>query len=230
MQEIFEELERVTTVLKVDSYDVQLGTTEWHYDDQEIVNEPGLPWEIVRKNISLKEYNFDDYTQARKTITNEFINLVREQSYLNKSDYISVLFDVKKEDLIESSYRRLITKINVASNYIATEGRVGPAKCVLMNPKHVKKLDSYLTKAWYTETALDEEVIFLIVGNTGGMTFIADSRIDENDFYVYRCNDANQPGIICVYKPTEIENELIYSFTAVGYFPYKHSSVLNIIE
>ncbi len=77
------------------------------------------------------------------------------------------------------NFRRIVTKIMHASNFIATEGRIGPAKAVIVGESNWH---------WFSE-----EDIYL-----GGIQIIFEKNIDPNKIIVARGGTVDNSGIICI--------------------------------
>ena len=187
--------------------------------------EDGLKLSPSTKRVHLEPKQFDSVDEARKTITGEFIDKLRSLAYLNKLP----IFDINKKDCdITTFERKLHTKIDALSNYIATEGRIGVAQFVLINPNTKK----YILTLETTVIDPTKEVIFEIVNEKliSGFTFIVDSRVKEDEVFVYRANEINYPGMVLIWTPAENDNEATYSIVEIGFFPQKQCSVINIIE
>jgi len=97
--------------------------------------------------------------------------------------------------------RKLITKIAHASNYIATEGRVGPAQYLITNGGLAAALQDI---AGYTinpvKSKLNGQGQLYPVGSIGDISIYVDPymRYNDNRIVLGRKNNADQPGIIFV--------------------------------
>jgi hypothetical protein len=85
------------------------------------------------------------------------------------------------------------TKINIASNLIATTGRYGPAEIILISKKNFEKLG-------LEEIKKDYEFYFT--------DFV-------KDIILYRKNNCNQPGLVMFYNKRKL------SFEKIGFYPEK---------
>jgi hypothetical protein len=81
------------------------------------------------------------------------------------------------------NFRRIVTKIMHASNFIATEGRIGPAKAVIVGEKNWH---------WFSEK-----------NNLGGIQVILDKNISPNKIIVTRGGSIDSSGIICIKNTTD---------------------------
>jgi hypothetical protein len=97
--------------------------------------------------------------------------------------------------------RKLITKIAHASNFIATEGRVGPAQYIITNGGLAAALQDI---AGYTinpvKSKLNGQGQLYPVGSIGDISIYVDPYMKYNDNRIVlgRKNNADQPGIIFV--------------------------------
>ena len=97
--------------------------------------------------------------------------------------------------------RKLITKIAHASNFIATEGRVGPAQYIITNGGLAAALQDI---AGYTinpvRSKLNGQGQLYPVGSIGDISIYVDPYMKYNDNRIVlgRKNNADQPGIIFV--------------------------------
>jgi len=97
--------------------------------------------------------------------------------------------------------RKLITKISHASNYIATEGRVGPAQFLITNGGLAAALQDI---AGYTinptRSKMNGQGQLYPVGSIGDIAIYVDPymRYNDNRIVLGRKNNADQPGIIFV--------------------------------
>jgi hypothetical protein len=81
------------------------------------------------------------------------------------------------------NFRRIVTKIMHASNFIATEGRIGPAKAVIVGENNWH---------WFSEE-----------DNLGGIQVIFDKKISPNKIIVTRGGNIDNSGIICINNTTD---------------------------
>lgn len=134
--------------------------------------------------------------------------------------------------------RKLITKIAHASNYIATEGRVGPAQYLITNGGLAAALQDI---AGYTINPVKSKMNgagqLYPVGSIGDIAIYVDPymRYDDNRIVLGRKNNPDQPGIIFVpylmaqsisviSEATFAPRMLLrsrYAVAEVGWFPQK---------
>lgn len=143
--------------------------------------------------------------------------------------------------------RKLITKIAHASNYIATEGRVGPAQYLVTNGGIAAALQDI---AGYTinplKSKLNGQGQLYPVGSIGDISIYVDPYMKYNDNRIVlgRKNNPDQPGIIFVpylmaqsisiiSEATFAPRMLLrsrYAITEVGWFPQKQFMTIKVID
>ena len=143
--------------------------------------------------------------------------------------------------------RKLITKIAHASNYIATEGRVGPAQYLITNGGLAAALQDI---AGYTinpvKSKLNSQGQLYPVGSIGDISIYVDPymRYNDNRIVLGRKNNPDQPGIIFVpylmaqsisviSEATFAPRMLLrsrYAVAEVGWYPQKQFMQLNITD
>jgi hypothetical protein len=141
----------------------------------------------------------------------------------------------------------LITKIAHASNYIATEGRVGPAQYLVTNGGLAAALQDI---AGYTvnpvKSKLNGQGQLYPVGSIGDIAIYVDPYMKYNDNRIVlgRKNNPDQPGIIFVpylmaqsisviSEATFAPRMLLrsrYAVAEVGWFPQKQFMTLVITD
>jgi len=141
--------------------------------------------------------------------------------------------------------RKLITKIAHASNYIATEGRVGPAQYLITNGGLAAALQDI---AGYTinpvRSKLNGQGQLYPVGTIGDIAIYVDPymRYNDNRIVLGRKNNADQPGIIFVpylmaqsisviSEATFAPRMLLrsrYAVAEVGWFPQKQFMTIQV--
>jgi len=147
-----------------------------------------------------------------------------------------------------SIQRKLVAKLNNASNFIATDGRVGPAQYVVTNGNLASVLQDI---AGYTINPVNAGKLntngqLYPMGNIGNIAIYVDPymRWDENNAYIGRKNSVDQPGLIFVpylmaqsisliSEATWAPRMLIrsrYAITDVGFFPWKQFMALHVTD
>lgn len=143
--------------------------------------------------------------------------------------------------------RKLITKIAHASNYIATEGRVGPAQYLITNGGLAAALQDI---AGYTinpvKSKLNGQGQLYPVGSIGDISIYVDPymRYNDNRIVLGRKNNPDQPGIIFVpylmaqsisviSEATFAPRMLLrsrYAVTEVGWYPHKQYMTIKVTD
>jgi hypothetical protein len=143
--------------------------------------------------------------------------------------------------------RKLITKMVHASNYIATEGRVGPAQYVVTNGGLAAAL---MDVAGYTINPVKSKMNgagqMYPVGQIGDITIYVDPYMKYNDNRIVlgRKNNPDQPGIIFVPYLMAQSISLIseatfaprmllrsrYAVSEVGWFPQKQYMTIQVLD
>lgn len=143
--------------------------------------------------------------------------------------------------------RKLITKIAHASNYIATEGRVGPAQYLITNGGLAAALQDI---AGYTintvKSKMNSQGQLYPVGSIGDIAIYVDPymRYNDNRIVLGRKNNPDQPGIIFVpylmaqsisiiSEATFAPRMLLrsrYAVTEVGWFPQKQFMTIKVSD
>jgi len=143
--------------------------------------------------------------------------------------------------------RKLITKIAHASNYIATEGRVGPAQYLITNGGLAAALQDI---AGYTinpvRSKLNGQGQLYPVGTIGDIAIYVDPymRYNDNRIVLGRKNNPDQPGIIFVpylmaqsisviSEATFAPRMLLrsrYAVAEVGWFPHKQFMTIKVAD
>jgi hypothetical protein len=143
--------------------------------------------------------------------------------------------------------RKLITKIAHASNYIATEGRVGPAQYLITNGGLAAALSDI---SGYTLNPLKSKMNasgqLYPVGSIGDISIYVDPymRYNDNRIVLGRKNNPDQPGIIFVpylmaqsisiiSEATFAPRMLLrsrYAVTEVGWYPQKQCMTIKVVD
>jgi hypothetical protein len=143
--------------------------------------------------------------------------------------------------------RKLITKIAHASNYIATEGRVGPAQYLITNGGLAAALQDIVG---YTinpvKSKMNASGQLYPVGSIGDISIYVDPHMKYNDNRIVlgRKNNPDQPGIIFVpylmaqsisviSEATFAPRMLLrsrYAVTEVGWYPQKQFMTIRVSD
>ena len=143
--------------------------------------------------------------------------------------------------------RKLITKIAHASNYIATEGRVGPAQYIITNgglAAALSDISGYTLNP--TKSKMNASGQLYPVGSIGDISIYVDPymRYNDNRIVLGRKNNPDQPGIIFVpylmaqsisiiSEATFAPRMLLrsrYAVTEVGWYPQKQFMTINVVD
>lgn len=144
-----------------------------------------------------------------------------------------------------SAQRKLITKLQNASNYIATEGRVGPATFLVTNGTLASVLSAGASYTLQPSNAsFSGEGQLYPAGKVAGITVYVDPNMQYSDHRILlgRKNNPDQPGVIFVPYLMAQSIQLIseatfaprmllrsrYAITEVGFFPQKQYMTLYV--
>lgn len=146
-----------------------------------------------------------------------------------------------------AAQRRLMTKINKASNYIQSEGRLGSAQFVVCNGALASTLQDVAGYVINPVNAkLNPNNQLYPMGTINGMSIYVDPNMayDDSRIVIGRKNDADKPGIVFVpylmaqsisiiseatMAPT-MELRSRYAITEVGYFPEKQYLTIRVVD
>jgi hypothetical protein len=207
--------------------------------------------------------------ELSQTISKQIVNKIFEMGALNRSlapaagstfsNAISnqTIFDLDTKyagtantvggETTHAVQRKLITKIAHASNYIATEGRVGPAQYLITNGGLAAALQDI---AGYTinplKSKMNSQGQLYPVGSIGDISIYVDPymRYNDNRIVLGRKNNPDQPGIIFVpylmaqsisiiSEATFAPRMLLrsrYAVTEVGWYPQKQFMTIQVSD
>ena len=204
--------------------------------------------------------------ELSQTISKQIVAKIFEMGALNASSAPlssglagtgTTIFDLNTAYAANSAYvggetthavqRKLITKIAHASNYIATEGRVGPAQYLITNGGLAAALQDI---AGYTinpvKSKLNGQGQLYPVGSIGDISIYVDPymRYNDNRIVLGRKNNPDQPGIIFVpylmaqsisviSEATFAPRMLLrsrYAVTEVGWYPQKQFMTITVTD
>ena len=144
--------------------------------------------------------------------------------------------------------RKLVAKINNASNFIATDGRIGPAQYLVTNGNIASVLQDI---AGYTLNPtnvgkLNTNGQLYPMGNIGNIQIYVDPymRWDDNYIYIGRKNTVDQPGLVfipylmaqsisLISEATWAPRMLIrsrYAVSDIGFFPEKQFMGISVTD
>ena len=203
--------------------------------------------------------------ELSQTISKEIVEKIKELAEKNRASYtVPKVAGVSKFDLDVDAYltgaapggetthsvqRKLISKVNNASNYIANEGRVGPAQYIVTNGNIASVLQDTATYTLSTipgGSNLNTNGQLYPVGKIGAMTLYVDPymRWDDNRIFLGRKNSVDQPGLLflpylmaqsisLISEATWAPRMLIrsrYAVADVGFFPEKQFLALHVTD
>ena len=148
-----------------------------------------------------------------------------------------------------SAQRKLLSKVNNASNYIANEGRVGPAQYIVTNgnlASVIQDIAGYTLNPVVGGANLNTNGQLYPVGKVNNMTLYVDPymRWDDNRIFLGRKNSVDQPGLLflpylmaqsisLISEATWAPRMLIRSRYAVadcGFFPEKQFMAIHVTD
>jgi hypothetical protein len=166
----------------------------------------------------------------------------------NVDTYMTPLGYAPGGETYHSVQRKLIAKINNASNFIATDGRVGPAQYLVTNGNIASVLQDV---AGYTIVPtgagkLNTNGQLYPMGNIGNISIYVDPymRWDDNRIFLGRKNSVDQPGLVfipylmaqsisLISEATWAPRMLIrsrYAITDIGFFPWKQYMEIKVTD
>jgi hypothetical protein len=144
--------------------------------------------------------------------------------------------------------RKLVAKINNASNFIATDGRIGPAQYLVTNGNIASVLQDiagYILNPTNVGK-LNTNGQLYPMGNIGNISIYVDpyQRWDDNQIYVGRKNTIDQPGLVfipylmaqsisLISESTFAPRMLIrsrYAVSDIGFFPEKQFMTIKVTD
>lgn len=197
--------------------------------------------------------------ELSQTISKQIVSKVFEMGELNRESAPTrggaPIFDLDTSyvsggpggETTHSVQRKLITKIAHASNFIATEGRVGPAQYLITNGGLAAALSDI---SGYTINPLKSKMNssgqLYPVGSINDISIYVDPymRFTDNRIVLGRKNNPDQPGIIFVPYLMAQSISLIseatfaprlllrsrYAVTEVGWFPQKQFMTIRVTD
>ena len=165
----------------------------------------------------------------------------------NVDNYLAVGAATPGGETTHSIQRKLIAKINNASNFIATEGRVGPAQYLVTNGNLASAIQDV---AGYTlnpvKSSLNANGQLFPMGNVGNISIYVDpyQRWDDNRIFLGRKNSVDQPGLVFVPYLMAQSIQLIseatwaprmlirsrYAVADIGFFPWKQFMTILVTD
>ena len=198
--------------------------------------------------------------ELSQTISKQIVRKVFAMGDLNRSSlavnangYTIFDFDVDTffstnapgGETTNSAQRKLITKMDAASNYIATEGRVGPATYAVTNGKLAAALK---TGAGFIIAPADSKLNapgqLYSMGSIGGITIYVDpyQKYSDDRILLGRKNNPDQPGIIFIpylmAQSVQLLSEATfaprmllrsrYAIADIGWYPQKQYMTIKV--
>ena len=165
----------------------------------------------------------------------------------NVNSYLAVGAATPGGETTHSIQRKLIAKLNNASNFIATEGRVGPAQYLVTNGNLASVIQDV---AGYTlnpvKANLNANGQLFPMGNVGNISIYVDpyQRWDDNRIFLGRKNSVEQPGLVFVPYLMAQSIQLIseatwaprmmirsrYAVADIGFFPWKQFMTILVTD
>jgi len=241
--------------------DVEISSTLKRTQIEDIKASTGM--DIVQK---LEGVLINELTQV---ISKEIVGKIRNLALQNRTSYTAPKdptgliskFDLNVDTYISSLggsspmgetthsiQRKLIAKINNASNFIATDGRIGPAQYLVTNGNLASVIQDI---AGYTINPVNAGKLntngqLYPMGNVGNIAIYVDPymRWDDNYIYLGRKNSVDQPGLLfipylmaqsisLISEATWAPRMLIrsrYAVADIGFFPEKQFMAIAVTD
>lgn len=194
---------------------------------------------IFQKSVQLKPLVFHN-TLNVSNIANEFnknfIKIISDLGEKHRNVDPVKIFDININDMRRkgmSPDRGIIAKLNNVSNYIATEGRIGPAQFIVSNSKTY----TYILKHISSMGLFKGKVLWI-----GNMPYKIDNSVEDDIILFGRKNRIDQPGVHCLILTDEdgyiqfqslvdpnlnTKIMLHYNIVDVGFQPYNQFFKIN---
>jgi hypothetical protein len=196
--------------------------------------------QIIAKVTEMADKNRTAWTTPKDTLGNPKFDF-------NVDAYLAVGAATPGGETTHSIQRKLIAKINNASNFIATEGRVGPAQYLVTNGNLASVIQDV---AGYTinpvKANLNANGQLFPMGNVGNISIYVDpyQRWDDNRIFLGRKNSVEQPGLVFVPYLMAQSIQLIseatwaprmlirsrYAVADIGFFPWKQFMTIVVTD
>jgi hypothetical protein len=203
--------------------------------------------QTISKQIVAKIFELGDRNRATAPLNTTLTSTLIVGSASTIFDLNTVYASSTGGETTHAVQRKLITKIAHASNYIATEGRVGPAQYLITNGGLAAALQDI---AGYTvnpvKSKLNGQGQLYPVGSIGDISIYVDPymRYNDNRIVLGRKNNPDQPGIIFVpylmaqsisviSEATFAPRMLLrsrYAVTEVGWYPQKQYMTITVTD
>ena len=239
--------------------DVEISSTLKRTQIEDIKAATGM--DIVQK---LEGVLINELTQV---ISKEIVGKIRNLALKNRVSYtapkladgVTSKFDLDVDtytasigtgmgETTHSIQRKLIAKLNNASNFIATDGRIGPAQYLVTNGNLASVIQDI---AGYTINPVNAGKLntngqLYPMGNVGNIAIYVDPymRWDDNYIYLGRKNSVDQPGLLfipylmaqsisLISEATWAPRMLIrsrYAVADIGFFPEKQFMAIKVTD
>ncbi len=239
--------------------DIEISSTLKRTQIEDIKAATGM--DIVQK---LEGVLINELTQV---ISKEIVGKIRNLALKNRVSYtapkavdgVTSKFDLDVDDYLthlgtgmgettHSVQRKLIAKLNNASNFIATDGRIGPAQYLVTNGNLASVIQDI---AGYTINPVNAGKLntngqLYPMGNVGQIAIYVDPymRWDDNYIYLGRKNSVDQPGLLfipylmaqsisLISEATWAPRMLIrsrYAVADIGFFPEKQFMAIKVTD
>ena len=201
--------------------------------------------QTISKQIVAKIFELGELNRASAPAVSN--GLVAENIFDLDTNYVGALGAGIGGETTHAVQRKLVTKIAHASNFIATEGRVGPAQYLITNGGLAAALSDI---SGYTvnpvKSKMNASGQLYPVGSIGDISIYVDPymRYNDNRIVLGRKNNPDQPGIIFVpylmaqsisviSEATFAPRMLLrsrYAVTEVGWFPQKQFMTIKVTD
>jgi hypothetical protein len=204
--------------------------------------------QTISKQIVNKIFEMGDLNRTNAPLaTGTFSGAITNQTLFDLDTTYATGTSAIGGETTHAVQRKLITKIAHASNYIATEGRVGPAQYLITNGGLAAALQDI---AGYTinplKSKMNSQGQLYPVGSIGDISIYVDPymRYNDNRIVLGRKNNPDQPGIIFVpylmaqsisiiSEATFAPRMLLrsrYAVTEVGWYPQKQFMTIKVSD
>ena len=203
--------------------------------------------QTISKQIVAKIFEMGDLNRASAPAYTGSLTNISGQTIFDLDTAYAATANAVGGETTHAVQRKLITKIAHASNYIATEGRVGPAQYLITNGGLAAALQDI---AGYTinpvKSKLNGQGQLYPVGSIGDISIYVDPymRYNDNRIVLGRKNNPDQPGIIFVpylmaqsisviSEATFAPRMLLrsrYAVTEVGWYPQKQYMTITVTD
>jgi hypothetical protein len=208
--------------------------------------------------------------ELTQTISKQIVNKIKELANVNAASYsvpkaangVDTAFDYNVDDYIGSTgfgpapggetyhsiQRKLIAKIRHASNFIAVDGRVGPAQYLITNftlASVIQDIANYVVAPVEVSKMNTNGQVYPI-GSIGNIQIYVDPymRGEDKTIYLGRKNSVDQPGLVFVPYLMAQQISLIseatfaprmlirsrYAIVDLGFFPHKQFMTIKVTD